>query len=472
MDNKLAYNLIPASHHHAIPIWPVAKSGLDEWLQAHPAAIAAWLNSQKFKAESGQIVCLPAPDGSIHGVVLGLGDSNLEEPDPWTFARLAEQLPPATYRIAAGIHGAAAEHALLGWALASYRFDRYKDHKDSGQAVLMAPKDADIGAIERIVRATFLVRDLINTPAGDMGPQELEDAAHRVASGHGVSISSLAGKALLERGFNAIHTVGKASSQAPRLIDFTWGRPDAPKVTIVGKGVCFDSGGLDIKSSSGMRIMKKDMGGAAHALALADMIMSAGLDLRLRVLIPAVENAISGDAFRPGDIIRTYKGLSVEVGDTDAEGRLILCDALALADEEKPELMLDFATLTGAARVALGPDVPVFFTDDHKLAADLSRLSIGAADPVWRLPLWSPYGDHLKSGIADLNSAPEWGFAGAIIAALYLKKFVTQTASWLHFDLYAWNSSNRAGRPVGGEAMALRTTFALLAERYKARKNS
>jgi leucyl aminopeptidase len=469
---NVAHNLVKSSAAPALSIWLTTKSGLDGWLKSQKPAIAAWVAAQDFKAESGKTCLLPAPDGGLQGVVFGLGDKSLKDADPWVFAKLAESLPPATYQIKPELAATVAGHAALGWGLAGYRFDRYKKADNAAGPVLIAPKAADLKAVKRLLDAIFLVRDLVNTPTSDMGPAELEAAARKLAENNNAQISTLTGDKLLAKGFATIHTVGRASAEAPRLIDIRWGRKNAPRVTLVGKGVCFDSGGLDLKPSSGMRLMKKDMGGAAHALGLAGLIMESGLDVQLRVLIPAVENAVSGNAFRPGDIIKTYKGLTVEVGNTDAEGRLVLCDALALGDEESPDLMIDFATLTGAARVALGPDVPPFFTDNAQLSADLARHSAAQNDPIWPLPLWMPYDEELKSTIADLSNVSESSFGGAITAALYLKRFVANCTAWVHLDVYAWNARNRPGRPTGGEAMGLRAVFALISERYGNQKAS
>jgi leucyl aminopeptidase len=352
----------------------------------------------------------------------------------------------------------------LGWCLEAYGFDAYG--KPSPRAAkLVCPKGVDREAILRAARASYMVRDLVNTPASDMGPDELESAARAVASAHKAKITVTKGRAL-ERGFPMIHAVGKASPRVPRLIDFSWGSARAPKLTLVGKGVCFDTGGLDIKPASGMLTMKKDMGGAANVLGLAQMIMSAKLPVRLRVLIPAVENSISGNAFRPGDVLRSRKGITVEIGNTDAEGRLVLGDALALGDEEKPDLMIDMATLTGAARVALGPDLPPFYTDDDRLAEALMEAGRRENDPVWRLPFWQPYTRLFESGIADMNNAGESGFAGSITAALFLKRFVEQAKAYIHLDVFAWTPVARAGRPKGGEAQAMRALFTMIAKRY------
>ncbi|HRQ82059.1 MAG TPA: leucyl aminopeptidase family protein, partial [Azospirillaceae bacterium] len=389
--------------------------------------------------------------------VLGRAD------EPWSWGGLPTALPPFDYRL--DPQPALPDMAALGWALGSYRFTRYKP-VDRPLARLAWPDGADRAAVERAYRAVALTRDMINTPAADMGPAELELTARAVATDHGATIETVVGHELAAC-FPAVHAVGRASPRAPRLIDLRWGDPEHPKVTLVGKGVCFDSGGLDIKPSSGMLNMKKDMGGAAHALALARMVMAAELPVRLRLLIPAVENVIDGSAFKPMDILKTRKGLTVEVGNTDAEGRLILCDALAAACEETPELLIDFATLTGAARVALGPDLPALFCNDDQLAADLTAAGERTHDPMWRLPLWKPYAKGLEGKISDLSSTGGSAFAGAIYAALFLERFVAKGVAWAHFDIYAWNQSRRPGRPEGGEAMTLRAVFDMLRARYK-----
>ena len=349
--------------------------------------------------------------------------------------------------------------------LGNYAFTRYG--KKPGRALrLLAPDGADTARVRRIAEAVCLTRDLINTPTNDMGPAALETAVRRLGAAHGAAVTSIAGDELLAKNFPMIHAVGRASSDAPRLIDLRWGPSDAPKVTLVGKGVCFDTGGLDIKPASSMLLMKKDMGGAANVLGLASMIMSAGLKLRLRVLIPAVENAIAGNAFRPGDILPSRKGITVEIGNTDAEGRLVLGDALALADEEEPQLLIDMATLTGAARVALGPDLPPFYTDDDSFAAELSAAGNAVEDPLWRMPLWKPYEARLASKVADTNNVNADGFAGSITAALFLKKFVEKAGTWAHFDIFGWNPVEKPHCPVGGEAQAIRALERVLAGRY------
>jgi leucyl aminopeptidase len=370
-------------------------------------------------------------------------------------------LPKGTYSIAGRLRAGDATVAALGWALGGYHFGRYRKTKGP-RAVLVWPKDADRPAVERAAAATTIARDLINTPAADMGPAELAAAARQLARRHGAKIKVIVGEDLLRRRYPAIHAVGRASSRAPRLIDLTWGRAKAPLVTLVGKGVCFDSGGLDLKSASGMKLMKKDMGGAANVLGLAHMIMAAKLKLRLRVLIPAVENSVSGNAMRPLDVISTRQGLTVEIGNTDAEGRVILADALSEASTDKPQLLIDFATLTGAARVALGTDLPAFFCNNEQTAADLVRFGGAVSDPLWRLPLWAPYRSLIESSVADINNAPAGGYGGAITAALFLAEFVDPAIAWVHVDLMAWNLKSSPGRPEGGEAQGMRAMFELI----------
>ncbi|MSP67626.1 MAG: leucyl aminopeptidase family protein [Alphaproteobacteria bacterium] len=430
------------------------------WSQGEGRA-AAWARRLGFEADAGKTCLVPGLDGDLAEVLLGLGTN----PDLWTFAGLSRSLPAGSYFFAPEPAAPLAEQAAIGWAIGAYAFGRYKEIA-GGVAQLVLPPAVRRGRVETIAEGIALARDLINTPASDMGPAELTEVAGAVAARHGAQLRSLVGEALLEANYPAIHAVGRASTRAPRLIDLRWGDEAAPRVTLVGKGVCFDTGGLDLKPSSGMLLMKKDMGGAAYVIALADMIMRRELKLRLRVLVPAVENAVAGNALRPLDVIRTRKGLTVEIGNTDAEGRVILCDALAEAASEKPELLIDFATLTGAARVALGPDLPALFTDDDALAADLARHGLALADPVWRMPLFRPYRELLKSEVADLNNVSEGSHAGAITAALYLSEFVAGAGAWAHFDIMAWNPKARPGRPKGGEAMGLRAVFALLAERY------
>ena len=450
-----------------VPVHGLTTDGWAAWAETAEPGQAAWAEAVGFTAKKGEVVLVPDAGGAPAAALMGLGaGGEVAEPDPWAYAALADKLPPGRYRLADETPGPAAWHAALGWCLTQYRFDRYTDANAAGPRVLVAPAALDRDAALAGIASIRLVRDLVNTPTNHMGPEALAAAARALAGAFGAKLDETVGEALLEANYPAIHAVGRASDQAPRLIDLTWGAVDAPKVTLVGKGVCFDTGGLNLKPASAMRLMKKDMGGAAHALGLARWIMARGLPVRLRVLIPAVENSVAGNAFRPGDIIATRKGLSVEIGNTDAEGRLVLADALALADEEQPDLMLDFATLTGAARVALGPDLPALFTDDHALAGDLARLAAAEGDPLWRMPLWQPYAEGLASPVADLNNISEGPFAGAITAALFLKRFVETTPAWAHLDVFAWNPKGRPGRPQGGEAMALRAAFALIEERF------
>lgn len=447
-----------------ILITPLRKAALDDWLKQQAAGLRQWIDSTHFEAAAGQISLIAGGRGRLRRVLFGLGSGD----DPWVFAHLPAKLPAGCYRIDGELPAAEATWAAVAWALATYRFDRYKKDKDDEWPRLVWPAAADRAAVDRITAATALVRDLINIPAGDLGPAELADVAETMAGHHGADCRVIVGDDLLAQNWPAVHAVGRASSRAPRLIDLRWGDPAAPKVTIVGKGVCFDSGGLDIKPASGMKLMKKDMGGGAHALGLAKMVMMARLPVRLRVLIPAVENAVSGNAFRPLDVLRTRKGLTVEVGNTDAEGRLILCDALHEADSETPALLIDIATLTGAARSALGTEIPALFSNDDAAAEALLRHSREQSDPLWRLPLWPGYRRMLDSKVADISNCSDSAFAGAITAALYLQEFVSKDTPWLHLDMMAWNVASRHGRPEGGEAMALRALFALLAERFPA----
>jgi leucyl aminopeptidase len=404
---------------------------------------------------------VPGGDG-LGGVLFGI-EAASDNKDPFLPGLLPPHLPDGTYRFAGEPHDT--RLAALAFALGSYRFARYRK-ADPRQVKLDLPQSVDLSGLNRTVEAVTLARDLINTPANDMGPAELEAATRALGARHGADVAVTVGDDLLTGNFPLIHAVGRASERAPRLIELTWGDAAHPRVALVGKGVCFDSGGLDIKSDSAMLLMKKDMGGAATALALAHMIMDRGLKVRLTVLIPAVENAISGGAFRPRDVYASRKGLTVEVGNTDAEGRLVLADALALADESAPELLIDMGTLTGAARVALGPDMPAFYTDDEALAAALARHAHNENDPLWRLPLWQPYNEMLDSKVADLNNVGSGSFAGSITCALFLKRFVEAAKAWLHLDIYAWTPAAKPGRPEGGECQAARAIYALLAERY------
>ncbi len=442
----------------AIAITVVDVDGFASWLEAQPEALKGWVESHRFEARAGRHLLLPGLDRPGGVLLVRSRIARL-----WDFAGLPQALPAGTYRL--DDPQDFATPAALGWALGCYAFERYRPARRR-PADLVWPEGADQTDVRRTAAATEMVRDLVNTPAADLGPAELEALMGQLAERRGATFRATTGAALLDAGYPMIHAVGQASDRAPRLLDLCWGDEGAPRVTLVGKGVCFDSGGLDIKPADGMALMKKDMGGAAVMLGLTSMIMDAGLNLRLRLLIPAVDNSVSALSMRPGDVLQSRKGLSVEIGNTDAEGRLVLADALAEADAEEPELLLDAATLTGAARIALGPEIAALYSDDEDLAADLARQAEAQADPLWRLPLWAPYGRHIESRIADLNNAGEERMAGSITAALFLKRFVSEARSWAHLDIYAWNKRARPGRPVGGEAQTMRALFALVAERY------
>jgi len=444
-----------------IRILPMTRDQFGPWRDKQSPSRQAWLASQNFSGEPGSLCPLPSESGDLEAVLFGQDPA-----DPWNWAQLPAKLSRGCYQIDADLPVSAANWAAMGWALACYQFDRYRHQARRDWPVLLWPAAAERDQVKSSVSAITLVRDLVNMPAADLGPEELAKAASGLAESKGAKIRMIVGEALLHENFPAIHAVGRASPRLPRLIDLRWGDPLAPKVTLVGKGVCFDSGGLDLKSAANMKLMKKDMGGAAVALGLASMIMDAALPVSLRLLIPAVENAVSGNAFRPLDVLATRKGLSVEIGNTDAEGRLILADALSEADREKPDLLLDMATLTGAARAALGPDLPALFSPDDGLAADLLAAADAVSDPLWRLPLWKPYRRLLDSKLADLSNASDSPFAGAITAALFLQEFVSPTTPWAHLDLFAWNPQTRPGRPEGGEASALRALFHCIQQRF------
>ncbi|MGE3147887.1 MAG: M17 family metallopeptidase [Pseudorhodoplanes sp.] len=440
--------------------WPAIRDSLS-------VAARGYAQAAGFEPKAGRHLVLPGDNSAngagAGGVLLGVAPAGDRKHDPFQAGSLPGSLPAGLYRFANA--GDDARLAATGFALGTYRFTRYR--KGDGKDVrLVLPEGVDGAELTRIVEGVTLARDLVNTPSNDMGPAELEDAARTLAARHGASIHVVTGDELLAQNFPLIHAVGRASTRAPRLITLTWGDAKHPKVTLVGKGVCFDTGGLDIKPSSAMLLMKKDMGGAATMLALAHMIMDAKLKIALQVLIPAVENAVSGSAFRPGDIYPSRKGLSVEIGNTDAEGRLVLADALARADEDKPELLINMGTLTGAARVALGPDLPPFYTQDDKLADDVAQAARAERDPLWRLPLWPAYEPMLDSKIADLNNAPAGPFAGSITCALFLQRFVSAAKAFLHFDIFAWTPAAKPGRPEGGECQAARALYALLKARY------
>ena len=446
---------------NAIPIWFVTAATYAEVRGRLDAEARAFVDAAKFEPKAGRHLLLPGKAG-LSGVLFGLEGAD-DTKDLFLPGRLAQSLPDGVYRFANEPHDG--RLAALAIALGAYRFTRYRK-ADGSDIKLEVSQSLDRDDLRHIVEGVTLARNLINTPANDMGPADLEAASRELAARHKAEIRTTVGDDLLAQNFTLIHAVGRAAAAppAPRLIDMVWGDPNHPRVTLVGKGVCFDTGGLDIKPDTGMLNMKKDMGGAATALALGHMIMARSLKLRLRVLIPAVENSIAGTSFHPRDIYTSRKGITVEIGNTDAEGRLILADALSLADDEKPELIADFATLTGAARVALGPDLPAFFTDDDVLADDLMARGLAENDPLWRLPLWRPYESMLESKVADINNVGG-GQGGAITAALFMRRFVT-VKSWLHFDLFAWSASAKPGRPEGGDCQAARALYALLADRY------
>ncbi len=444
---------------NAIPIWFVTAQTYADVRKLIGAEACAFADAAGFQPKAGRLLLLPGR-GALGGVLFGLEGAD-EPADLFLPGRLSQHVPDGIYRFANEPHDT--RLAALAFALGLYRFTRYRE-AEARKVALDLPQSIDGDDVERIVEGVTLARDLINTPANDLGPAELEGAARTLAARHGARVVSIVGDDLLAQNFPLIHAVGRAAAAAPRLIDLSWGERGDPRVTLVGKGVCFDTGGLDLKPDASMLNMKKDMGGAATALALAHMIMGRGLRVRLRVLIPAVENSIAGSSFRPRDIYTSRKGITVEIGNTDAEGRLILADALALADEDKPELVVDFATLTGAARVALGPDVPPFFTDDDTLADQLMKCAAAENDPLWRLPLWQPYEAMLESKVADINNVGG-SQGGAITAALFMRRFVC-AQSWLHVDLFAWTPAAKAGRPEGGECQAARALYALLAARY------
>ena len=464
-----------------LPLWLVTESSLAEWLGAQPAATGTWVRQQQFAADKHRVLALPAADGRLAGALAGLGKlHSLDALTPWHAAGLPDRLPGGTWQLAQPLTITAATRFGLGWLQGCYRHVRYRSNAGSnaggsldggGSAappasrMLVLPEGVDHDALRSAAEADRLARDLINTPANDLGPAELAEAVRAVGREYGAEVRCLVGAELETAGFPLVHAVGRASPRAPRLIDLRWGRASAPRVTLVGKGVCFDSGGLDLKPANAMALMKKDMGGAAVALAVARMLMAARADIALRVLIPAVENSIGGAAYRPGDVLRSRKGLTVEITNTDAEGRLVLADALAAADAELPALLLDFATLTGAARTALGPELPALFANDAALLTAAQAAGETECDPAWPMPLWDGYEDDLGSRVADLVNAATGPFAGSIVAALFLRRFVSPTTPWAHFDLYAWNPRERPGRPVGAEVQCARLAYRLIRER-------
>ncbi len=466
--------ILETSEIPAIPVHALAENEVAAALDAAAPFVKAFAALSEFKGKAGQALLAPDADGALASVWFGLGADGDPHPDPMTLRQLAAKLPAGVYRIAQAPPGMAADQMALAFALGSYRFDRYKAH-GAERAKLLA-EGCDVAEVRQVAHACALARDMINTPANDMGPLQLETIAREIAEQHGAQISVITGDDLLAANYPAVHAVGRAAdpARAPRMIELTWAPPGGgagrPLVCLVGKGVVFDTGGLDIKPSAGMRQMKKDMGGAAHALALGRMIMAAELPVRLAVLVPVVENAISGDAMRPGDVLASRKGLSIEVGNTDAEGRLILADALTRAAELQPALTLDLATLTGAARVALGPQLPPFYTDDDDLADAIERAAKATGDPVWRMPLWKGYVDALDSDVAQIKNEPDgWAQAGSVTAALFLQRFAPagpDCGPWAHFDIFAWNPRNRPGHPAGAEAQAIRGLYRMIRERF------
>ncbi len=449
----------------AIPVILVSKDTFSDWAQDAPKSTTAWLQANRFKPKPGKFVIVPAPDGAIDCVVAGIGTGT---PGMWDVAQLATALPVGEYALH-GVNGAPHQADLdnlaLGWVLGGYNFDNYikREHLP---ARLHLSKDFNEKRIRALAEATFLARDLINTPANILGPEGLAKAAAKLAGQFGATCDITVGDQLLKENYPAIHAVGRAATDQPRLIEITWGDPKHPTVALVGKGVCFDSGGLDIKPAAGMKYMKKDMGGAANVLGIAHAIMAMGVPIHLKVLIPAVENAIAGNAMRPLDIVDTRSGTTIEIGNTDAEGRVILADALTRAGECKPELVVDFATLTGAARVALGTELPAFFCDDDAFTTSVLDMGMQINDPLWRMPLWKGYRKMIDGKSADLTNSPEGGYGGAITAALFLQHFAPRDTTWAHIDLMAWNVSSKPGRPEGGEAMGMRAIYSAIEARY------
>jgi len=450
----------------AVEIVPLRAQRLEAWVKRQAPSVGQWVRSAAFTAKPGSVCLVPSAEGGLAQVLVGIEEGL----DRWSIAALPASLPKGNYKLAESVDGNDAEAACFAWAIGAYRFLRYKK-REGDLARLVWPAGIDRAAIRRTVAALILARDLINTPAEDMGPPHLAEAAKAVAKAHKAKFSVIVGDDLLKKNYPAIHAVGRAAARPPRLIDLSWGN-SGPRLTLVGKGVCFDSGGLDLKPSGGMLLMKKDMGGAALMLALAQMIMEAGLKIRLRLLIPAVENAVDGNAYRPLDVIRTRKGITVEIGNTDAEGRVILCDALAEAQSDTPDLILDAATLTGAARVALGPDLPALFCNDDDIADALLRHGKAEDDPLWRMPLHKGYRSLLDSKVADINNMGSGPYAGAITAALYLQEFIDPGMRWVHIDTMAWNTRDRPGRPEGGEALGLRALFAFVSAWAQPKKGS
>jgi leucyl aminopeptidase len=458
-------NIVDAPGETSIPLRPLWRENLSEWLSEQPDNVSRWVRASGFDADPGTTCLVPGSDGAISEVLVGVGDAIWAM---WDWAGLPRSLPAHAYHIAGELSAEQANLAALGWALGTYRFDRLKKGEEKEHAVLAWPERSDRREVESAARATFYVRDLINAPASEMGPADLAESAKATADDHGATLRVIVGDELLDKGFPAVHAVGRAAAfdRAPRLIDLTWGDASHPKVTLVGKGVCFDSGGLDLKSAAHMKLMKKDMGGGAHVLGVASMIMDAELPVRLRVLIPAVENSVSASALRPLDVVPTRKGTTIEIGNTDAEGRVILADALTEASGDEPELLVDFATLTGAARIALGADLPALYANDDDTAAAILAHGERESDPLWRMPLFKPYRKLIDGKVADITNSTDTPLGGSITAALFLQEFVEPDIRWVHIDVMAWNTSSRPGRPEGGEAMGMRAVYAHISETF------
>ncbi|MDZ4692720.1 leucyl aminopeptidase family protein [Terricaulis sp.] len=445
---------------NAVPIHAIRAADWKGWIERHSETLRRLATALDFQAQNARIMLAPATDGSIERVLFGVGDkANVN-----VMGALAQHLPAGDYRIAFAPREFDATSIAVAWGLGAYAFDRYKKRKRPAPR-LVAPEGADMEEAGRIVEASWLARDLVNTPTNDMGPEALHAAAEKVARECGAEFEAIVGDELLTQNYPLLHAVGRAAAEAPRLLHLSWGADDAPRVALVGKGITFDTGGLDIKPAAGMRMMKKDMGGAAHALALGQLVMQSKLNVRLDVFLAVAENSISANAFRPGDVIASRKGLTVEIDNTDAEGRLVLADALTRACEDGPALLLDFATLTGAARTALGPDIPPFYTGDEALAAEFTAASLAATDPIWRMPLWDAYEGDMDTPIADLKNTGDGAMAGSIYGALFLRRFVTVPA-WAHFDIFAWAPKEKPGRPQGGEAQALRASYRVIKARF------
>jgi leucyl aminopeptidase len=451
----------------ARPLWLLNESALAGWLAQQPAAVAGWVRANNFQAERQRVLVLPGEAGQVSGALVGLGPlREIDELNLWHATGLSDRLPGDQYRLATTLRPDAATQFALGWLVGSYRLTRYRSATQAPRAALVAPPGTDVTYVRAAVEAMTLARDLINTPANDLGPAELAQAAFDLASRFGARCRVLSGAELDAQNYPLIRAVGAGSAREPCLVDLRWGAADAPRVTLVGKGVCFDTGGLDLKPGAAMLLMKKDMGGAACALGLASLLMSQKAPVQLRVLLPCVENSVDALSYRPGDVLRSRKGLTVEIGNTDAEGRLVLADALAEADAEAPDLLIDLATLTGAARTALGPELPAAFSPDESLLASARAAGDAVCDPLWPMPLWAGYDDEFSSRIADIGNVSAGPFAGSIIAALFLKRFVTTSRAWLHLDLFAWNPKERPGRPVGAEAQCVRALYGLIRQRF------